>query len=92
MKILFWEAESDRSIRDVLKSGEARTAKEFFLVVGPEGGLSGEEVEVARRSGFLTASLGQLVLRVETAPLAILSIFQYEYGLIGALKRNAHDG
>jgi hypothetical protein len=29
---------------------------------------------------------------VETAPLAILSIFQYEYGLIGALKRNAHDG
>jgi 16S rRNA (uracil1498-N3)-methyltransferase len=92
MKILFWEAESDRSIREILKQGEARTAKEFFLVVGPEGGLSGEEVEVARRSGFLTASLGQLVLRVETAPLAILSIFQYEYGLIGALKRNAHDG
>jgi len=92
MKILFWEAERSRSIREILKQGEARSAKEFFLVVGPEGGLSGEEVEVARQSGFLTASLGQLVLRVETAPLAILSIFQYEYGLIGALKRNDHDG
>ncbi|HTZ41262.1 MAG TPA: 16S rRNA (uracil(1498)-N(3))-methyltransferase [Syntrophales bacterium] len=92
VKILFWEAERSLSIRDILKGSEVRSAKEFFLVVGPEGGLSEEEVQIARESGFLTASLGQLVLRVETAALAILTIIQYEYGLIGALKRNAHDG
>jgi 16S rRNA (uracil1498-N3)-methyltransferase len=92
VKILFWEAEMERSIREVLKSDEARSAKEFFLVVGPEGGLSGEEAEIARQSGFLLASLGRLILRVETAALAILAILQYECGLIGTLKRNIQDG
>ena len=92
VKILFWESETERSIRSVLKSEEARSAKEFFLVVGPEGGLSGEEAQTAREAGFLTASLGRLVLRVETAALAILAIFQYECGLIGTLKRNIQDG
>jgi 16S rRNA (uracil1498-N3)-methyltransferase len=91
-KILFWEAERSLSIRDILKGSESGSARDFFLVVGPEGGLSGEEVEIARHAGFLTASLGRLVLRVETAALAILAIFQYECGLVGALKRNVHDG
>ncbi len=92
VKILFWESETERSVREILKTEEARSAKEFFLVVGPEGGLSGEEAQTAREAGFLTASLGRLVLRVETAALAILAIFQYECGLIGTLKRNSQDG
>jgi 16S rRNA (uracil1498-N3)-methyltransferase len=92
LKILFWESETERSIRAVLKTDEARSAKEFFLVVGPEGGLSGEEAQTAREAGFITASLGRLVLRVETAALAILAIFQYECGLIGTLEGNIQDG
>jgi len=92
VKILFWESETERSVREILKTEEARSAKEFFLVVGPEGGLSGEEAQTAREAGFLTASLGRLVLRVETAALAILAIFQYECGLIGTLKRSIQDG
>ena len=92
VKVFFWESETERSVREILKTEEARSAKEFFLVVGPEGGLSGEEAQTAREAGFLTASLGRLVLRVETAALAILAIFQYECGLIGTLKRNIQDG
>ena len=92
VKILFWEAEAERSVREILEGTGARSAKEFFLVVGPEGGITGEEAEQARRAGFLTASLGRLVLRVETAALAILAIFQYECGLIGALGRKDRDG
>jgi len=92
VKVLFWESETECSVREILKTEEARSAKEFFLVVGPEGGLSGEEAQAAREAGFLTASLGRLVLRVETAALAILAIFQYECGLIGTLKGNMQDG
>ena len=92
VKILFWESETERSVREILKGDAARSAREFFLVVGPEGGVTGEEAEQARQAGFLTASLGRLVLRVETAALAILAIFQYECGLIGALERKDRDG
>ncbi len=92
VKILFWESETERSVREILKGDAARSAREFFLVVGPEGGVTGEEAEQARQADFLTASLGRLVLRVETAALAILAIFQYECGLIGALERKDRDG
>ena len=92
VKILFWESETERSVREILKGDASRSAREFFLVVGPEGGVTGEEAEQARQAGFLTASLGRLVLRVETAALAILAIFQYECGLIGALERKDRDG
>jgi len=92
VKILFWESETERSVREILKTEKTRSAKEFFLVVGPEGGFSGEEAQTAREAGFITTSLGALVLRVETAALAILAIFQYECGLIGTLMRNMQDG
>ena len=42
---------------------------DFFLVVGPEGGLSHEEYALAVDSGFSPVSLGSRVLRAETAAL-----------------------
>jgi 16S rRNA (uracil1498-N3)-methyltransferase len=46
------------------------------LLVGPEGGLSGREQELARSAGFHACRLGPRVLRTETAPLAALSALQ----------------
>ncbi len=40
------------------------------LAVGPEGGFTGEEVEEALAAGWLAVSLGETLLRVETAGLA----------------------
>ncbi|MBX3202853.1 MAG: 16S rRNA (uracil(1498)-N(3))-methyltransferase [Labilithrix sp.] len=42
------------------------------FAVGPEGGLSGAEIELARASGFLPVSLGPFVLRTETVAAAVL--------------------
>ena len=60
----------------------------FFITVGPEGGFSGEEVQKAIDMGMTSVSLGRQVLKVETASVAILSIIQYERGLIGMVQGN----
>ena len=42
------------------------------ILIGPEGGLSAEEVSEAERAGFVAASFGELVLRTEIAGTAVL--------------------
>lgn len=50
------------------------------LLVGPEGGLSEREIDIAATVGFTSLSLGPRVLRTETAPLAVLSAMQALWG------------
>lgn len=50
------------------------------LLVGPEGGLSEEEIHLARAQGFVGIRLGPRVLRTETAPLAALAAMQMLWG------------
>lgn len=50
------------------------------LLVGPEGGLSGPEIEAALGAGFLPVSLGPRIMRTETAPVAAISILQFHWG------------
>ncbi len=83
LRIILWEGESRRGIRGILTDERYAGADDFWIVIGPEGGFPWEEVEKARQRGFISASLGKLILRTETAPLAILSILQYEKGLFG---------
>lgn len=52
------------------------TAPSIALLVGPEGGLADEEIELARRAGFTACTLGPRTLRTETAPLAALAAIQ----------------
>jgi 16S rRNA (uracil1498-N3)-methyltransferase len=80
-KLIFWEEEQMWHIRDVLQDPEYADFKNFFIIVGPEGGLSREEVQQAKICGFISVSLGNQILKVETAAAAILSILQYEKGI-----------
>lgn len=54
------------------------------LMIGPEGGLSPEEIAAAENSGFLPVALGPRVLRTETAPIAAMSLCQWLWGDIGS--------
>lgn len=50
------------------------------LLVGPEGGLSDEEVTAAMATGFKSVRLGPRVLRTETAPVISIAIVQHLWG------------
>jgi 16S rRNA (uracil1498-N3)-methyltransferase len=43
----------------------------FTLAVGPEGGFTDQEVELARAAGWLPMDLGPRILRIETAALVL---------------------
>jgi 16S rRNA (uracil1498-N3)-methyltransferase len=43
------------------------------VLSGPEGGLTAAEQDAARAAGFSAYSLGERVLRADTAPLAVLA-------------------
>ena len=47
-----------------------------IFLVGPEGGFTEEEVEMANNAGYKSISLGKRILRAETASLAILAKIQ----------------
>jgi 16S rRNA (uracil1498-N3)-methyltransferase len=53
------------------------------LLIGPEGGLSDSEIQLAEKNGFQSLRLGPRVLRTETAPIAAISLVQYLWGDLG---------
>lgn len=55
----------------------------IVLVVGPEGGWREDELAVTATSGFTPVSLGERILRAETATLAALAILQSRLGELG---------
>ena len=50
------------------------------LLIGPEGGLTENEVDAARQQDFLAICLGPRILRTETAPIASLALLQHLWG------------
>ncbi|RBW48653.1 16S rRNA (uracil(1498)-N(3))-methyltransferase [Marinobacter sp. F3R11] len=54
------------------------------LMIGPEGGLTAEEIALAEKEGFMAVALGPRVLRTETAPVATLALCQWLWGDIGS--------
>ncbi len=83
LRLIFWEEESQKTVKDILTNESVATTKNFFVVVGPEGGFSRDEVSMAKERGFISVSLGKQILKVETAAVAIISIIQYEKGIFG---------
>ena len=57
----------------------AKPASLAFLI-GPEGGLTDNEVDTAQSAGFHAARLGPRVLRTETAPVVALAVAQQLWG------------
>ena len=50
------------------------------IITGPEGGFEPYEADMARKVGFHICSMGERILRCETAPLVALTALMYESG------------
>ena len=82
-RLVLWE-EAEVPLPNLL--AEQKPAA-ISLLVGPEGGLTKDEVTLAHSSGFNNVRLGPRILRTETAGLAIVSILQYLYGDLASADR-----
>jgi 16S rRNA (uracil1498-N3)-methyltransferase len=88
VKILLSERAGAPHLRGLLReyfvigSAEARPAEKSSaaLAIGPEGGWTDQEVAAARGAGFTEASLGENILRTETAVIASLAILRFALG------------
>lgn len=77
LRLLFWEEEKETSLHDL---SPLTDYNQIHLLLGPEGGFSKEEVELAARCGYQSVSLGPRILRAETATVAAISIVRYLSG------------
>ncbi|MEA2103834.1 MAG: RsmE family RNA methyltransferase [Candidatus Cloacimonadota bacterium] len=75
--ILAWEEENKNFLPEVLGS----TEKNICLIVGPEGGFEKQEIEIARNHKAKVISLGNHILRAETAAISFASnVIFYQLG------------
>ena len=81
LKLFFWEREGQQTLKQVRDSQP--DARAVLLVIGPEGGFSVEEADLAQRHGFRSVQLGPRILRAETAAIAALSLVQFLWGDLG---------
>ena len=79
--IIFWEQGGELLPAVVNRLSHA---DKIFLLIGPEGGFSKEEALLASEKGFFTATLGNRILRAETASIAAVSIMQFALGDLGS--------
>lgn len=76
LKILCTFNEKTKNIKKILQN--TTNYDTILIVTGPEGGFDKTEEEILIKNGFISASLGNTVLRAETAPIVALSMINYE--------------
>lgn len=74
LKLIPTLAGEHRSIKEVFSESKA---KKILVLIGPEGDFSDEEVKQAMKAGCIPVSLGDLVLRVDTAAVSVVSFIKF---------------
>ncbi|MFH1727557.1 MAG: 16S rRNA (uracil(1498)-N(3))-methyltransferase [Pseudomonadota bacterium] len=78
LKLFFWEEKKDISYTNIKHAIQMLPEYEkVVIVIGPEGGFSEMEANIAIESGFKMVNLGKTVLRVETVSIVIMSLLKF---------------
>jgi len=73
-RVLLSESEHEQALKDALHSADG----EILLALGPEGGWTAAEIELFSSEGWTSASLGNTILRAETAAIAAVAVILSE--------------
>ncbi|MBW2170840.1 MAG: 16S rRNA (uracil(1498)-N(3))-methyltransferase [Deltaproteobacteria bacterium] len=76
--IIFHDDDSEPA--STLRPEEAKDAGKVLALIGPEGGFSPDEIQMAVNFGFQCTSLGPRILKADTAMVAACTILQYLFG------------
>ena len=83
--LVAYENEKENTLKEQLKKIKEKINLEkeenkikIGIVIGPEGGLENQDVELLKENGAKVITLGKRILRTETVALNILSIIMYE--------------
>lgn len=90
--IVFWEeAEVTETLKDALACVSGTESPHVAIVIGPEGGLTAEEVDalLSANAHAATSTLGPSILRTETAGIVGCALVSYELGGMG--NASSHD-
>jgi 16S rRNA (uracil1498-N3)-methyltransferase len=80
LRIVPWEEAPEAQPLSALVSGQFAGV---VVLIGPEGGLTADEVALTTAAGFRVATLGPRILRTETAAIAALAVIQSMVGGLG---------
>jgi 16S rRNA (uracil1498-N3)-methyltransferase len=72
LRIVLAESEEQTLLRDIVKPDAVDG--EVVLAVGPEGGWTEDELQSFQQTGWVSVSLGNTILRAETAAIAATAI------------------
>lgn len=76
LKIVCSTKEKSKTLKNVLQN--ATNCDRMVMMVGPEGGLTPNEEDLLVSLGFIPVTLGNNIMRVETVPIFMLSVLNYE--------------
>ena len=71
--LIAWEGEKRVNLCDYLDRCNIRQGCTFHVFIGPEGGFTENEIDIAKQHKLISVSLGKRILRSETAALAVSS-------------------
>ncbi len=81
LPLFCYEGDGTASLREVLAAADAGRVQSISLVIGSEGGFSGDEAAPAAQHGFHLCGLGRRILRCESASGFALACIVYAFEL-----------
>ena len=77
--IVLAERSTEKSLKQYLSENPTKKGEKILAIIGPEGGFSQKEFDYFKSKNLPLISLGDLILKAETAVIVTLGDIVYEY-------------